>query len=285
MRSGTLDAIFAALADPTRRAILARLASSEASVTELAEPFAMSQPAISKHLRVLERAGLISRGRDAQRRPRRIEGKWLAEADEWLERYRPLCGAQRRAPRPLAGRTEREVRSQRPKRPTKPEVTNRETNVTRPSDREIAVTRLFDAPRQRVFEAFNQPELVKRWLYGSDEWPLVHCAIDLKVGGALRYVWRHPERGEAGMSGVFREVAPPKRIVNTELFDQDWTSGETVVTTVFAERGRRTIVTATVLYSSQEARDGALKTGMIEGWSKGYDRLAELLVELRAAPG
>jgi DNA-binding transcriptional ArsR family regulator len=88
--SERLDATFAALADPTRRAILARLASGEASVTDLAKPFAMSQPAISKHLKVLERAGLISRGRDAQRRPRRIEGKPLAEATGWLETYRPI---------------------------------------------------------------------------------------------------------------------------------------------------------------------------------------------------
>jgi DNA-binding transcriptional ArsR family regulator len=88
MASDHLDATFAALADPTRRAILARLASGEASVTELAQPFAMSQPAISKHLKVLERAGLISRGLDAQRRPRRLEAGPLAEATEWLENYR-----------------------------------------------------------------------------------------------------------------------------------------------------------------------------------------------------
>ena len=88
-----LDATFAALADPTRRAILARLASGEASVNELAEPFAMSQPAISKHLKVLERAGLISRSQDAQRRPRRIEGRPLATANEWLERYRHIWEA------------------------------------------------------------------------------------------------------------------------------------------------------------------------------------------------
>jgi DNA-binding transcriptional ArsR family regulator len=87
-RADRLDATFAALADPTRRAILTRLASGQASVAELAEPFAMSQPAISKHLKVLERAGLVSRGRDAQRRPRRLEAKPLAEATEWLERYR-----------------------------------------------------------------------------------------------------------------------------------------------------------------------------------------------------
>ncbi|MCG8442596.1 MAG: metalloregulator ArsR/SmtB family transcription factor [Caulobacterales bacterium] len=86
--TSALDATFAALADPTRRAILARLASGEASVTELAAPFDISQPAISKHLKVLERAGLISRGRDAQRRPCRLEAEPLAEANAWLESYR-----------------------------------------------------------------------------------------------------------------------------------------------------------------------------------------------------
>ena len=94
MAPHSLDATFAALADPTRRAILARLASGEASVTELAEPFAMSQPAISKHLKVLERAGLISRGRDAQRRPRRLEAQPLEEATAWLEGYRQFWEAQ-----------------------------------------------------------------------------------------------------------------------------------------------------------------------------------------------
>ena len=88
MAAATLDATFAALSDPTRRAILARLAAGEASVMELVEPFAMSQPAISKHLKVLERAGLISRGRDRQRRPCRLEARPLAEATEWLEGYR-----------------------------------------------------------------------------------------------------------------------------------------------------------------------------------------------------
>jgi DNA-binding transcriptional ArsR family regulator len=91
--SNRLDATFLALADPTRRAILARLARGEATVTELAAPFAMSQPAVSKHLRTLERAGLITAGQDAQRRPRRIEGKALAEASAWLEQYRAIWEA------------------------------------------------------------------------------------------------------------------------------------------------------------------------------------------------
>jgi DNA-binding transcriptional ArsR family regulator len=93
MSPARLDATFAALADPTRRAILARLASGEASVYELAEPFAMSQPAISKHLKVLERAGLVSTGQDAQRRPRRLEAAPLAEVTEWLESYRKFWEA------------------------------------------------------------------------------------------------------------------------------------------------------------------------------------------------
>jgi DNA-binding transcriptional ArsR family regulator len=93
MDNAALDSVFAALADPTRRAILARLASGETTVMDLAEPFAMSQPAISKHLKVLERAGLISRGREAQRRPRRLDAAPLAEATLWLERYRQFWEA------------------------------------------------------------------------------------------------------------------------------------------------------------------------------------------------
>ena len=115
---GHLDATFAALADPTRRAILARLASGEASVTELAEPFAMSQPAISKHLKVLERAGLISRGRDAQRRPRRLEAEPLAEATEWLEGYRRFWEGQLPAPRRPARRAEGHGQKKRGRQPS-----------------------------------------------------------------------------------------------------------------------------------------------------------------------
>ena len=112
----TLNATFAALADPTRRAILARLASGEASVMELAKPFAMSQPAISKHLKVLEGAGLISRGQDAQRRPRRLEAKRLAEATEWLERYREFWeGSYKR----LDALLEDLKRNQKKRRPTR----------------------------------------------------------------------------------------------------------------------------------------------------------------------
>ncbi len=114
---GGLDATFAALADPTRRAILARLASGEASVAELAEPFEMSQPAISKHLKVLERAGLISAGRDAQRRPRHLEAVPLAEATEWLEEYRRFWeGSYQRLDALLEELKTKDRKGRRPKR-------------------------------------------------------------------------------------------------------------------------------------------------------------------------
>jgi uncharacterized protein YndB with AHSA1/START domain len=149
-----------------------------------------------------------------------------------------------------------------------------------PSEREFTLTRTFDAPRRLVFDAYTRPEMVKQWLFGPAEWAMVVCEIDLRVGGKLRYVWRHKERGDMGMSGVFREVAVPERLVHTELFDEDWTGGETLLTTTFVESGGRTTVASTVRYSSQAARDAALETPMVEGWSQGHDRLDELLATL-----
>lgn len=119
--SPQLDATFAALADPTRRAILARLALGDSSVTELAEPFAMSQPAISKHLKVLERAGLISRDRDAQRRPSRLKPGPLAEASAWLERYRQFWASSFSQLDALLG----ELQATTPRKPPSPRVTRR----------------------------------------------------------------------------------------------------------------------------------------------------------------
>jgi uncharacterized protein YndB with AHSA1/START domain len=151
--------------------------------------------------------------------------------------------------------------------------------VTTPTDREIVMTRVFDAPRSLVFDAYTKPELLKRWLTGPPGWSLEVCDIDLKVGGAYRYVWRGPEGQMMGMSGVHREVGPPERIVITALFDEDWTGGETINTLMLTEEGGKTRLTNTVLYSSKEARENALCSGMEEGMAAGYDRLAEFLAE------
>lgn len=152
--------------------------------------------------------------------------------------------------------------------------------VTTPSDREVAMTRVFDAPRRLVFKAWTTPELMKRWLYGPEEWRLAVCEFEMRVGGAVRFEWCNPEGKGMGLSGVCREVVAPARLVFTEVWDEDWTGGETLVTMVFTEDAGKTTVTQTVLYSSQAARDGALKTGMEHGAAMSYDRLAELLPSL-----
>lgn len=145
---------------------------------------------------------------------------------------------------------------------------------------ELFLTRTFQAPRELVFDCFTKPELVKRWLFGPAGWSLPVCECDLRVGGKLRYVWRHPDQGEMGLSGVYQEILRPERIVHTEIFDQDWTGGETLVTTAFAEHNGKTTVTMTVRYASAAAREGALKTGMTEGMSATYDTLEQLLASL-----
>ncbi len=154
--------------------------------------------------------------------------------------------------------------------------------VTTPSDREIAMTRVFDAPRNLVFDAYSKPELLKRWLGVHGGWSLVVCEIDLRMGGAYRYVWRGPNGADMGMRGVYREVVPPERIVATESFDQSWYPGDALSTITLVEQGGRTTLTLTVLYESREARDAVLKSPMEQGVAAGFDKLAELLASTLA---
>jgi uncharacterized protein YndB with AHSA1/START domain len=149
--------------------------------------------------------------------------------------------------------------------------------VTTPSDREIAMTRVLDAPRHLVFDAFTKPELVKRWLLGPPGWSMPVCEIDLRVGGTYRYVWRNVKGNEMGMGGVYHEIVAPERLVATEKFDEAWYPGEAVSTLVLSEEKGKTTITQTVLYQSREARDGVLKSGMESGVAASYDRLEELL--------
>jgi len=149
-----------------------------------------------------------------------------------------------------------------------------------PTEKEIVVTRVFNGPRQLVFDAFTKPELLKRWLFGPGNWSLEVCEVDLRVGGSYRYVWRGPSGEEMGMGGIHREVIPPERIVATQLFDQDWTNGEAIGTLVFTEQDGKTTLTNTILYSSREARDAVLKTPMDKGMAEGYDRLEQILESL-----
>ena len=146
--------------------------------------------------------------------------------------------------------------------------------VATPTDREIVMTRVFDAPRNLVFDAFSKPELLKRW-FGPRGWSLVVCEVDFKVGGKWRFVLRGPDGREMGMRGVYREIAPPERTVHLEMFD-DY-PGESIVTAVFVEQNGKTTMTATVLYESQVIRDAVIKSGMEHGAAECYDKLAEYL--------
>lgn len=148
--------------------------------------------------------------------------------------------------------------------------------VTKPSDREIVLERVFDAPRSRVFAAMTTPESLKRW-FGPHGWSLVSCAVDLRVGGAWRYVLRGPDGSDFGMRGVYREIAPPERVVFTEGYDLgDWP--DLLVTGQFTEEGGKTRLKCTVLHPSKEIC--AANAQMPDGAAETYDRLAEYLASL-----
>src|SRR3954449_1887749 len=151
--------------------------------------------------------------------------------------------------------------------------------VTTPTDREIVMTRVFDAPRRLVFDAFTKPELLKRW-FGPRGFSLVVCDVDLRVGGGFRFVLRGPDGKDMGMRGVYREIVAPERSVHMESFD-DY-PGELQVTTVLVEQDGKTTLTATVLYASAEIRDAVIKSGMEHGAAESYDKLAELLASAEA---
>ena len=149
-------------------------------------------------------------------------------------------------------------------------------------EREIVIIRSLDAPRELVFRAHTEPALLRRWL-GPRTWELTECEIDLRDGGAWRYVMSGPDGAGMVMRGVYREVSPPARLVTTESFDDDWTGGDTINTTTFDEVDGVTTVTISVMYASPEARDGALASGMEAGLAEGYGRLADLLTETEAS--
>jgi uncharacterized protein YndB with AHSA1/START domain len=146
--------------------------------------------------------------------------------------------------------------------------------VATPSDREIRVTRTFDAPAQVVFDFHTKPEHVQKWLLGPPGWSMPVCEIDLRAGGVYRYVWRSDENGmEFGVQGQFREIDAPARLVHTE--SMDGREGEALCTLTLTESGETTRLDLAMLFPSQSERDAALESGMTEGMSMSYDRLEE----------
>jgi uncharacterized protein YndB with AHSA1/START domain len=154
--------------------------------------------------------------------------------------------------------------------------------VTTPSEREIAMTRVFNAPRRLVFEAWTKPELLKRWLGVHAGWVMALCEIELRVGGSYRYLWRGPDGTEMGMRGTYREIVVPEKLVASESFDQSWYDGEAVNTLTLVEQAGKTTCTNRVIYGSKEIRDQVLKSPMEQGVAAGFDALAALLATLES---
>jgi uncharacterized protein YndB with AHSA1/START domain len=161
-----------------------------------------------------------------------------------------------------------------------PTMTNYAARITLPSDTELVITREFNAPRALVFETLTKPEHVKRW-WGLRRMPLTTCEIDLQPGGAWRYVSHDPNSGQDfAFSGVYREIAPPERIVSTEWFEGIPADHAYLVTTTLTERDGKTTLRSHLKYKSREDRDGHVQSGMEHGMNETFDRLAELLATM-----
>ena len=151
-------------------------------------------------------------------------------------------------------------------------------------DREIVMTRIFDAPRDLVFKALTTPALLKRW-FGPHGWTLTECEVDLRVGGAWRFFSHGPGGRTMGMRGVYREIARPERIQYTESFDEFVQHGSALITTTLVEQNGKTTLTTTMLYASRESRDAVLKSGMERGVAAGYDRLDDIFASIAQGVG
>jgi|SRR6267143_5393288 len=150
--------------------------------------------------------------------------------------------------------------------------------ITPSGDRDLVMTRDFDAPRKLVYDAHTKPELVRRWLLGPPGWSMPVCEMDVRVGGKYRWMWKKDTDGSTmGMGGVYREVEAPERLVSTEKFDEAWYPGESLNTLVLVEKGGRTTLTQTMRYESAAAREAVIKSGMEQGVAASYDRLEAVL--------
>lgn len=150
-------------------------------------------------------------------------------------------------------------------------------------DRSLRFKRFFEAPPGLVFDCLTKAELVQKWLTGPPPMQMVECEIDAKVGGSFRYAWSGPN-GEHrfGMKGTFKEISVPDRIVHTEVFDEDWTGGETLCTTLLIPQENGTMMDLLVQYATPEARAGAMQTDMKDGMSQSYDKMDGILTGMPA---
>ncbi|MGK2964350.1 MAG: SRPBCC family protein [Tepidiformaceae bacterium] len=152
--------------------------------------------------------------------------------------------------------------------------------ISTPTDLEVAIHRVFKAPRQLLWDCHTKPELIRRWLLGPDGWTMPVCEVDLRPGGKWHWVWRKDDGAEMAMTGEYRVIDEPFRLTNTECWGVEWP--ETLNTIILVERDGATELTSSMIFPSKEARDAALATGMADGANQSYDRLDGILAELVA---
>jgi uncharacterized protein YndB with AHSA1/START domain/DNA-binding transcriptional ArsR family regulator len=270
-----INASFAALADATRRGVLDQLARGDASITDLADKFEMTLTGMKKHVGVLELAGLVTTEKVGRVRTCRIGPCRLEEEMEWIARYRRVWDARFEA---LDGVIDELKRQEKPVVARK-ESEARRTTVQKRSEREVVVTRTFDAPARLVFEAWSKPELFKKWwVPRSMGMTLRSCEMDVRTGGKYRLVFGDDPANPMAFFGNYLEVVPDKRIVWTNEESGDAGS---VTTVTFEERDGKTLLVMSELYPTKEALDAA-GTGAQEAMNETFGQLDELLAELSA---
>lgn len=266
MSTDRLTTIFSALADPTRRAILARLSSGEASVLELAEPFDMSLPAVSKHLKVLANAGLITQRREAQWRPCRLEAAPLSEVADWVEHYRRFWEESFDRLDEYLTELQKEEK--------------KVATVSMPATEPVIVfTRVFNAPRELVYEAWTDPKHVPNW-FGPRGFTTTTYEMDVRPGGVWRFTMHGPDGVDYPNRVVFSEVVKPERLAYAHDGDEEG-AAQFHVTITFEEQEGKTKLTMEQRFGSLAARDLTVaKYPAVEGGKQNLDRLGEYLAGL-----
>ena len=287
MAADQLSRVFSALADPTRRDMVARLAVGDATVNELAEPYDVTVQAVSKHLKVLEDAGLVSRTRDAQRRPCHLEAEVFDLMTKWIERYRQeaeerfsrlddVLARMRRSRTHPVSRTREETHHER----RRPQAPQRDQHRGRtPTVPMVTITREFDAPVALVFRAYTEPDLFRQWI-GPRNRTFELQEFDCRTGGAWRYSTQRRRTSRRASSGPSTRCGRDERIVQTFTFE-GFPDGVALETATFEDLGGgRSRVTSMSLVDSFEDRDAFVASGMETGVVEGYEKLDELLETL-----
>jgi uncharacterized protein YndB with AHSA1/START domain/DNA-binding transcriptional ArsR family regulator len=268
-----IDQAFSALADPTRRGVLERLGHGSATITELAEPFGMSLTGMKKHVALLEDAELVTTEKVGRMRRCSLGPRRLDDVQGWVETYRRMLDERLDRFGELLERTMKGESQM-----TADQKQARAATITTPTEREIRVERVFDAPRARVFSVYTDPDLIGEW-WGPRGMTTVVDRMDVRAGGSWRFVMRDADGTESGFRGTYREVTPPERIVQT--FEWEGMPGHvSVETATFEDLGDRTKVTTVSLFHTTGERDGMLASGMEQGLNETYERLDELLARL-----